>query len=107
MKRHSIPQVPTLLLEIAWGCAREKFAISASVDAASAAVKAAQSSPVMLVFRLTINVARKSLRTATYTCEGAKGGSFLRVQSVCVAARQDGVAGETIFLQRRSACWNN
>ena len=69
MKRHSIPQVRTLLLEVAWGCAREKFAISASVDAAPAAVKAAQSSPVMLVSRLTINVARKSLRTATDTSE--------------------------------------
>jgi hypothetical protein len=65
MKRHSIPQVRILLLEVAWGCAREKFAISASVDAAPAAVKAAQSSPVMLVSRLTINVARKSLRTDT------------------------------------------
>jgi hypothetical protein len=61
MKRHSLPQVRTLLLEVAWGSAREKFAISASVDAAPAAVKAAQSSPVMLASRLTINVARKSL----------------------------------------------
>jgi hypothetical protein len=48
-------------LEVVWGCAREKFAISASVDAAPAAVKAAQSSAVMLVYRLTINIARKSL----------------------------------------------
>jgi hypothetical protein len=69
MKRHSLPQVRTLLLEAAWGCAREKIAISASVDAARAAVKAAQSSPVMLVARLTINVARKSLRTETDTSE--------------------------------------
>ena len=77
MKRHSIPQVRTLLLEVALGCAREKFAISASVDAAPAAVKAAQSSPVMLVARLTINVARKSLRTETDTSETCqKAGRF-------------------------------
>jgi len=25
MKRHSLPQVRTLLLEVAWGCAREKL----------------------------------------------------------------------------------
>ena len=76
MKRHSIPQVRTLLLEVAWGCAREKFAISASVDAAPAAVKAAQSSPVMLVSRLTINVARKSLRTETDTSEKCRRRIF-------------------------------
>ncbi|MEH2493645.1 hypothetical protein V1294_000124 [Bradyrhizobium sp. AZCC 1678] len=61
MKGHSLPQVRTLLLEVVWECAREKFAISVSVDAAPAAVKAAQSSAVMLVSRLTINIARKSL----------------------------------------------
>jgi hypothetical protein len=70
MKRHSIPQVRTRLPEGAWGCAGEKIAISASVDAAPAAVKAAQSSPVMLVSRLTINVVRKSLRTATDNFRG-------------------------------------
>jgi hypothetical protein len=85
MKRHSIPQARTLLLEVAWGCAREKFAISASVDAAPVAVKAAQSSPVMLVSRLTIDVARKSLRAEPDTPESAKGGPFLRMQSVYVA----------------------
>ena len=76
MKRHSLPQVRTLLLEVAWGCAREKFAISASVDAAPAAVKATQSSPVMLVSRLTTNVGRKSLRTETDTSEKCQRRTF-------------------------------
>jgi hypothetical protein len=33
VKRHSIPEVRTPLLEVAWSCACEKFAISAGVDA--------------------------------------------------------------------------
>jgi hypothetical protein len=40
------------------GRARGKIAISASVDAAPAAVKVARGSPAMLVSRLTIDVAR-------------------------------------------------
>jgi hypothetical protein len=52
-------------LEGAWGCAREKIAISINLEVARTAVKAAQSSPLMLVFRLTINVARRSLLIQT------------------------------------------
>jgi hypothetical protein len=40
--------------------------------------------------RLTINVARNSLSLAT-----------------ALRFRQDGVAGETVFLQWRCACWND
>jgi hypothetical protein len=83
IKRHSLPQVRSLLLEVASGCARDKFAISASVDAAPAAVKAAQSSPVMLVARLTINVARKSLRTETDTSETCQKADRFRECRAC------------------------
>ena len=67
MKRRSLPQVRTLFLEVALR-ARE-IAIPGSVDAAPAAVKAAQRSPAMLVSRLTANVACKNLRTETDTSE--------------------------------------
>lgn len=89
-KRHSMPQVRTQLLEGAWVTHARKIAISASENVAPAVVKAGQSSPVMLVSRLTINVARNSLSLAT-----------------ALRFRQDGVVGETVFLQWRSACWND
>ena len=69
MNRHSLPQVRTLLPRSCLGLRTREIAISASLDAAPAAVKATQSSPVMLVARLTINVARKSLRTETDASE--------------------------------------
>jgi hypothetical protein len=59
------------------GLRRREIAISSSVDAAPAAVKAAQSSPAVLVSRLTINVTRNSLRTKTETSEkSAKADLF-------------------------------
>ena len=98
----------TLLLEVAWGCAREKFAISASVDAAPAVVKVAQSSPVMFVSRLTINVARKSLRPETDAAEKCQGEPFTEnAEHERLRFRQDGVAGETASIQRRGARRNN
>jgi hypothetical protein len=60
---------PHSTLRSCLGLRTREIAISASVDAAPAAVKAAQSLPVVLVSRLTINVARKSLRTETDTSE--------------------------------------
>jgi len=66
-----MPQARTRLPEGAWSSARKEIAISVSVNVAPAVVKAGQSSPVMLVSRLTINVARKSLslRDATANFE--------------------------------------
>jgi pyridoxine 4-dehydrogenase len=58
------------------GLRTREIAISASVDAAPAAVKATQSSPVMLVSRLTTNVGRKSLRTETDTSEKCQRRTF-------------------------------
>jgi hypothetical protein len=90
------------------GLRTRKFAISASIDAAPAAVKAAQSAPVMLVSRLTINVARKSLRTENDTSEKCQRRIFSEnAERVTLRFRRDGVAGGTVFLQGRSACWNN
>ncbi len=59
---NAAPKISTPDFEVASGCVREKFAISASLDATCPVVKAAHSSPVMLVVRLTINGARMSLR---------------------------------------------
>ena len=69
------------------GCGREKFAISASVNAALAAVKATQSSPIMLVFRLTIKqpIARVYGLRLTIP-KGAEGGPY----SVNAARRRCG-----------------
>ena len=76
----ALSQVRTLLLEFVWR-PRAKFAISVSVDAAPAAVKVAQSSLVMLVSRLTISVARKSLRTGMTLPKSTKGVPFQRMQA--------------------------
>jgi hypothetical protein len=51
------------MIGLAAGLGTREIATSTSVDAAPAAVKAAQSPPVMLVSRLTINGVRKSLVT--------------------------------------------
>jgi hypothetical protein len=44
----------------------------------------AQSLPVVIVFRLTIYVARKSLRTETDASENCRRQTFLRMQSKCI-----------------------
>jgi hypothetical protein len=66
---YAAPKISTPDFEVASGCVREKFAISASLDATCPAVKAAHSSPVMLVVRLTTNGARMSLRGETDNSE--------------------------------------
>jgi hypothetical protein len=85
-----MPQLRTLLLEGAWGYERKENCNFSQCKRSPRGRKDGQSSPVMLVSRLTINVARNSLSLAT-----------------ALRFRQDGFAGETIFLQWRNACWND
>jgi hypothetical protein len=62
MTRYQLPQVRVLILEGCLATAPAKFAISASLDAALAVVKAARRSPVMLAARLTREAVGEILR---------------------------------------------